>query len=190
MKKVESTIDPFDPASLRIDRTAVPELGVKTLLLNVPVRRPKKQEYFRARPDADFRMAIAILELEEERETYAVTPSIAAELLGEVSIVEIRVCITLAGTLLLWPVPLPTSDGPENSWNKSKRAAAEHAEIKWIRMTSDRGAGAYKVIVAEAAHPDPVWPDTSFGELLRIAFDNGRLIDTLDHPVIKRLRGS
>ena len=36
--------------------------------------------------------------------------------------------------------------------------------------------------------PDPEWPTLSFQELLRIAFRD-RLIDRLDHPVIKRLRG-
>ena len=36
--------------------------------------------------------------------------------------------------------------------------------------------------------PDPVWPDKSLPELAEIAFKKtGRLIDTLDHSVIKYL---
>ena len=42
---------------------------------------------------------------------------------------------------------------------------------------------------AQLAATDPVWPDKSLGELLTIAFNNGRLIDSLDHPVIQRLLG-
>jgi hypothetical protein len=36
---------------------------------------------------------------------------------------------------------------------------------------------------------EPVWPTATFKELLRIAFGNGRLIDSLEHPVIQRLLG-
>jgi len=35
---------------------------------------------------------------------------------------------------------------------------------------------------------DPVWPELSFQDLLRIAYRD-RMITTLDHPVVKRLRG-
>jgi hypothetical protein len=33
-----------------------------------------------------------------------------------------------------------------------------------------------------------VWPDLQVGEVLRIAFQRF-LIDTLDHPLLKKLRG-
>jgi hypothetical protein len=36
--------------------------------------------------------------------------------------------------------------------------------------------------------PPPTWPELSFGELLKIAFKS-RYIDTLDHPVLLKLRG-
>jgi hypothetical protein len=35
---------------------------------------------------------------------------------------------------------------------------------------------------------EPEWPEVPFGELLRIAFRD-RLIESLDHPVLRRLRG-
>jgi hypothetical protein len=35
---------------------------------------------------------------------------------------------------------------------------------------------------------DPDWPEHSFSDLLRIAFAE-HLIDRVEHPVIKRLRG-
>ena len=41
---------------------------------------------------------------------------------------------------------------------------------------------------AESAIPDPIWPDLSFEKIYRIAFKD-RLINSADHPVIKRLRG-
>jgi hypothetical protein len=50
------------------------------------------------------------------------------------------------------------------------------------------GLGAYEMFEAAATIPDPVWPELSFQEMLRIGFRD-RLVDRLDHPVIKRLRG-
>jgi hypothetical protein len=37
--------------------------------------------------------------------------------------------------------------------------------------------------------PEPEWPETSFEELMQIAF-RGRIINSLDHPVIRQLLGS
>jgi hypothetical protein len=84
--------DPFDPKSLRIDPANDPGSGVKKLLLHVPVRKPHRQEFFRCRRDPDYRVPMAILELKEEREFYAVTPAVAADLAGEVRSVEMRIC--------------------------------------------------------------------------------------------------
>jgi hypothetical protein len=36
--------------------------------------------------------------------------------------------------------------------------------------------------------PDPEWPQLGFWELIKIAFRD-HLVDRIDHPVIKRLRG-
>ena len=183
------TVDPFDPASLRIDPANEMERGVKKPLLHIPVRKPNRQEYFRTRADADYRVPMAILELKEEREVYAVIPAVAAALPEETRAVELRVCISRAGNIFLWPVPLPTVDGRENAWHTTARAAAELGEKSWVRMVPNMGAGCYDVWAASSAISDPVWPKETLSDLLRIAFGNGRLIETIDHPVIQRLRG-
>jgi hypothetical protein len=48
--------------------------------------------------------------------------------------------------------------------------------------------GAYEITVAESVIADPVWPELSYQELVRIAYRD-RMITSLDHPVVKRLRG-
>jgi len=60
---------------------------------------------------------------------------------------------------------------------------------RWIRLKANMALGAYEIFEASGTIPDPVWPDLSFQELLRIGFRD-RLVDRIDHPVIKRLRGS
>ena len=49
-------------------------------------------------------------------------------------------------------------------------------------------AGTYDVLEAAGQFPEPVWPEVSLQQLLEIAF-KGRVIDTMDHPVLRRLRG-
>jgi hypothetical protein len=189
MKNETGKIDPFDPASLRAEPSKGADLGVKKALLYVPVRKPSRQEFVRVRAETEFRMPINILELKEERETYAVMPAVAAVLPSETRIVELRVCISRTGTLFLWPVPLPTPDGRENAWHKTARDAAGIAEEQWVRIVANMGAGCYDVHTAPLELPEPDWPDVDFPDLLRKAFGAGRMINTLDHAVIQRLQG-
>jgi hypothetical protein len=132
---------------------------------------------------------MAILELKEERETYGVTPEMASQLGSDVRPVMMLTSINRMGQVFLWPLPLPAEDGRVNSWHQSARAAAEEAEKHWVRMASNMGAGAYDIWKAPDGVPDPEWPKHSFSDLLRLAFGKGRLIDCVDHPVVKRLRG-
>jgi hypothetical protein len=57
----------------------------------------------------------------------------------------------------------------------------------WVRVTPVRSLGAYDCRYSEHAL-DPIWPELSMGALLRIAFKD-RHIATLDHPVLRQLRG-
>lgn len=184
-----SVPNPFEPAALRIDPVNDIELGAKKLIVSVSVRKPSPQEFFRTHPGVDFRMTVAIIEVKETREIYLVTPRISRELAAEIRLVELRVCMSRAGTIFIWAVPLPSSDGRENAWHTSCRAAATTAEKLWVRMSANMSAGSYDVRVAPASLPDPIWGDIEFSELLRLAFGNGKLIDSLEHSVIRSLQG-
>jgi hypothetical protein len=140
--------DPFDPASLRIDLNANIDLGVKKPIIHVPVGKAGKQEYFRIHPSQEYRIPMAILELKEQREVYAVSPAVATALPGETRIVELRTCITRSGNVFLWPVPLPSADGRELPWHTTAREAAERAETNWVRMVANMSAGHYDIWVA------------------------------------------
>ena len=181
--------DPFNPQALRLDTAMGAALGVKKALVHVSVRKPSRQEYFRTHPGTEYRVNMAILELKEERETYVVTPEVAAEFPGEVRVVELRVCITRTGTRFLWPVPLPAPDGRENAWHKTARDAADMAEKSWVRVAANMGAGCYDVFEAPQELSEPDWPEHDLSELLRVGFGLNRLINAVDHPVLNRLRG-
>ena len=59
----------------------------------------------------------------------------------------------------------------------------------WVRMSANMSAGAYDVFEAAGSLNEPEWPDVGFKELMEIAFPLERRIDSLDHDVVKRLRG-
>jgi len=183
-----SRSDPFDLASLRLDQSFVESAGVKKLLTTIPVRKPNPQDFIRVHPDSEYRAALAIIELKEDREIYLVPPAIARELPGEFTMATIYAAINRQGVVFLWPVRLPATDGRVLEWHRSAAEAAELAMRRWVRVKANMSLGAYEIFEASSTIPDPQWPEVSFQELLRIGF-RGRLIDHLDHAVVKRLRG-
>ncbi len=181
--------NPFDPASLRISDAIATGGGAEKLLLVLNVQKPSRQAFVRVSHDPELRIRMALLELKEERETYAVTPAVAEAVPGEVKFCELRLAVTQQGTPFLWPVPLPPSDRADNTWSMTARTAAERAETAWVRMTANMSAQSYDVHIAQSSAAEPIWPKKTLAELLQLAFGNGRLIDSLDHPVIQRLLG-
>jgi hypothetical protein len=185
----KTPFDPFDPAALRLDQTFCEGTAVKKLLTTVPVRKPNRQDFVRVHADPTYRLSpAAIIELKEEREWYLVAPPMVPDLTGEVIFVSLYTAVTRQGVTHIWPVRLPTPDGRQSTWHTSAQTAAELAMSRWMRVTANMALGAYEVFEASAAIPDPEWPEATFHELLRIAFQ-GRLIDRLDHPVVLKLKG-
>jgi hypothetical protein len=181
--------DPFDPAKLRLNTTADEALGIEKPILHVPVMRPPNQMFFRVHPGPEMRLDTRVIILDAERETYLVTPAIAARIPGETRPVRLLTCIPrIGGSVFFWTLKLPQDDVRENSWSFSARKAAEVAEKRWTRVQSNMTLKAYDITTTDY-FPDPVWPEVTLRELLRIAFGDGRLIDHEDHPVIRQLRG-
>jgi hypothetical protein len=180
--------DPFDPENLRLDQSFVESAGVKKLLTTVPVRKPKPQDFVRVHTGADYRGDFAVIELEEDREVFLLTPNTATDLQNEFRLKTLFTAINRQGVVFLWPVPIAAADARTLEWHRSAREGAETAMRKWVRVQANMSLGAYEMFEAAGSIPDPAWPGESFRELLRVAFRD-RLIDRLDHPVVKRLRG-
>ena len=185
----DNTPNPFDPAALRLDQSYADTVGVKKLLTTVPVRRPNRQDFVRVHPAPEYRLTpAAIIEVKEDREVYLVTPDMAQALPGEFATVTLFTTINRQGTLHLWPVKLPNPVGRHNEWHRSAAEGAERAMKKWVRVTASMSLGAYEIFEASGDLPDPVWPDFSFQEILKIAFRD-RIVDRDDHALVQRLQG-
>ena len=188
--KKSTAPDPFDPAALRLDQSFAETVGVRKLLTTVPVRKPNRQDFVRVHPDPAYRLTpAAIIELKEDREVYLVTPDMAVELPSEFAPATLFTVVNRQGVLHLWPVKLPGADGKHNEWHRSAAEAAELAMQRWVRVTANMALGAYEIFEATGDLPEPAWPDLSFPGILRIAFRD-RIIDSLDHAVVQRLRGA
>ena len=54
---------------------------------------------------------------------------------------------------------------------------------------SQHEGGRLEVAIATALWPEPEWPEQTFEELFHLAF-RGQVIDSIDHPVIRQLKGA
>jgi hypothetical protein len=142
----------------------------------------------RVHPGEDYRLVTAVVEDDEDRETYLVAPHLRGDLGAEVLLVTLFTAITRQGVLFLWPCKVPGDAGRKNHWHESALSAAEYSMKRWVRVAADMSLGAYQMFAAAGDVPEPEWPDRSFHEILKIAFRD-RYIESIDHPVVKRLRG-
>ena len=177
-----------DLKSLRLPANYGATLGVKKLLTNVPVGKPKKPQFFRTHVSDEMTFPAMILEIKEARESYVVVPDIAQEISELVRPVQLHAAIDRQNNVFLIPVPLPGEDGTRNPWHESLAQAVEHAKLKWIRIAANMHAGGYDVYEAEGALPDPEWPSHDIDALIQVAFRD-KIITGLDHPVVQSLLG-
>ena len=190
VNSADAALDPFDPSRLRLSQDFAASLGVKKVLLTVPVRKPAKEWWIQVHPDPAYRIQTAVLELKEDREVYLVDPSLWPELATESTFGPraLFTSITRQNVLFVWPIRLPGADGKIDNWNRSALEAAALAAGKWLRVQANMHLGAYEVQEAIANIAPPQWPEATFADLLRVAFKDRHITD-LDHPVLRRLRG-
>ena len=178
----------FDITKLRLTQDFSSQIGVKKLLLTIPVRKPNRQEFVRVHKGENYQLQTAILEMKEDRESFLVAPSLWNELPGEIVPKVILTAINRQGMLFLWPIRLPGPDGRSDTWNQSALEAANIAENKWVRVAANMSLGAYDIYDAGSELAGPEWPELEFQKIIEIAFKD-RMITSMNHPAIKRLRG-
>jgi len=129
-----------------------------------------------------------LLEQKESRESYLVVHTVAQEISELVRPVQLHAAIDRQNNIFLIPVPLPGESGTRNPWHESLAQAVEHAKMKWIRITANMHIGGYDIYEAEGVLPEPEWPEHDIEALGDVAF-RGKIISSLDHPVVQSLLG-
>ena len=177
-----------DLQALRLPANYGATLGVKKLLTTVSVGRPKKHQFFRAHPDDNMTFAAMFLEQKETRESFVVQPDVAQQISELVRPVMLHAAIDRQNNVFLIPVPLPGEAGTRNPWHESLAQAVERSKPKWLRITANMHTGGYDVYEADGVLPEPEWPAHGMEALIEVAF-RGKIIKSLDHPVVQSLLG-
>lgn len=182
--------NPFDPASFRLDQSLAEGFGVKRVLTRVPIQKPGKQDWIRVNPDPTYRLEpVAIITMQDTRETYLVTPELVPELIEELTLVSLVTAITRAGDLFLWPLRIPDPNGGLGvSWHRSAMKCAESATQKWVRVVPKMSLGGYEAIEAPGKIPEPAWLFPR-DKILEVAFGEHNVIRDINHDILRKLRG-
>lgn len=177
-----------DIEALRIPASYGATLGVKKILTNVPVGKPKKTQFFRVHPNSNMSFDVLLLDDKDNRDYYILNQEVAQVISNLVRPTTLRAAIDRNDNVFLIPVPLPGEDGNRNQWHQSLAQNLQHAESNWIRMTANMYVGGYDIYQAESKLEEPEWPDADIAKLIEVAF-RGKIITTLDHPVVQSLLG-
>lgn len=159
------------------------------IITTILVDKPDKRDFVRFHSGPDYRFSGAMMIDGGEDGWHLVTRSVAQALLDDIVVVTLHLGMTQAGRVFITPVQMPGSDGRRNPWHESRARAVAVAETRWVRIIADMNFGGYRVRDANGHLAEPIWPKESFSDLLKLAF-RGRVINTLDHPVVRKLQGS
>jgi hypothetical protein len=165
-------------------------VGTKELVVKIPVRKPTRQEWIRTRLDEKMTLVTNIYEDKDTRETHFIAPNMvgAMQALGEATPAKLVPAVTRQGVALLIPAKLPTEGTSMTVWHDTIHAAIERAETSWVRISADMALGGYRIFEAMGNLGEPKFPEMSLNEMLEIGF-KGRIIDSEDHPIFKKLVG-
>jgi hypothetical protein len=131
-----------------------------------------------------------VLELREEREQFLVLPHLWSALLNEACFKarSFHLAMNSQGLPFLWSVRRQADETREaDRWMRPALEAIRLAREKWTRIAWSEQIRTHVVAVCDLAL-EPEWPTLSMRDLLEVAFKN-YLVTSLDHPVLKRLRG-
>jgi hypothetical protein len=152
-------------------------------MASLPVDKPSKTQFFRIHPTLYADVNVLKVEGINGTERYAVVPSMVKSLDG-VSLCTLFFGVHRDGSYFLWPVNATSPDG----YSRSARQIAVAAMKQWCRLVSNRAASVYINRVAPHCTDTPVWPeDKTFTDLLVLAFADGHIIDSPDHPIVKEM---
>jgi hypothetical protein len=187
-RAAERQPDVFDNLeNIRMDPSQEQAATRKTVL-RIQVRKPKAQEFIRAHPTLELTLH-GLIDEENRDDHYIVSPSsglleILAPFIRPVQAVP---CLNRQGTYFLWPLKLPGERS--NPWTETARMAMEAARIGWVQVRSNLDNGSYEIVEPIDALPDPIWPELTMSEYLRLGYGRHKFIDSADHPMVLRLLG-
>jgi hypothetical protein len=180
---------PLNLEDFRINQDFAAHLQVRKTVVTVPVQKPDRQTWVYIHPAPTFRMSVGVLEDRENRRTYVVTSQILPEVIGDLIPKMLVAYATKQNTIALWPIRLPDESGRLDTYNESALTIVSEHAGRWVRILANQQNRAYDVLESPLVElPSPQWPTGGFEFLFTTAF-RGKIIDSIDHPYLKALRG-
>ena len=187
-REEELAQDAFSDLKALDEMTRTDAIPTRPQLVSVRVGRPPKDTFVRCHPSHV--ITLYLYKEEETGESYMLPPNLA-EVAQQDQVFkkrDLRLAVTIQGAVFLWETAMRGEETNANQWILSAWNAQGIAQDKWIRVVSNRQNASYDVKVSESDLGDPVYPEEQFDEILWVAFRN-KVIETLDHPILKKLRG-
>ena len=184
-----ASLDPFDPARLRVRCDGGALGGYQKLPTSIQARKPSREWFIRTSPDPDQWIVVKTLLLKhsENSDLYLVDPEIAPYLEEEPTFGKHQLALSMnrAGVLFFWYFGAPDDNGDLDRWNRSAAEAADYAREHWIRFAWNKKLNAHETITSRFQE-EPQWTKVPMSKLLKLAF-TGKYIDSLNHPVLRQL---
>ncbi len=173
-------------AALAVPSTIMTRGDTTRNILAVPVRKPGRGEFVQCHAEWRSPPIACIKERNPVEEVFAVDPKIVNHVKDEVTFHIMVPMISTAGAVFIWPIRV--SERANDTWSRSAMDAADDARGQWRRIyAADRCYETVKPVSDSLT--DPAWPASlSWDEMFDLAFRE-HYIDSVDHPVLRRLRG-
>jgi hypothetical protein len=183
--------DDADEAEFRAIRKDIPGVkgaGGKGIVTISVGKIPTKNEFFRTHADWNPITPIVDHEVGIEKQFFAVTPDMVANLAAigiTVSDFLLYLTVTSRGSVRIIPVRQETDELKQDEYSRTKEIGLVRGRAEWVRLFHDQENRSYQVFPAPADRfGEPQWPDLKPGKIFRLAFrDKGRLIDSTEHPL-------
>lgn len=159
----------------------------RRVITSVQLRKPKNGEFVRRNPHEEG-FVTELLDLGSDG-LYFVEPRIAAQAQLQLKSFTLHPVVNRDGVFFFWVTRNSAAGATPNSWNDSAETCVELSKTCWVRVSSNRDTKSYDCHEAHSSElPGPVWPSESIPQLLELAIAP-RLIEDLEHPLVRRLMG-
>jgi len=188
----------FDLNKFKAKQTAT-VANVETLQSPLPVHNmAAAKDFVRLHPDEQNYWSDELCFMDvpikgQKRNTlHLIVEHLALQFLESGEILRFRLALASKPNDVFFLCEVPTQN-LDNIWNITNVEGCEKAKTLWTKVTSRKSEGAEGYKITCARDPDsfsnPNWPTQSLGELIERAF-TGRMIETEDHPALRRKIGA
>ena len=175
-------------SALRLPDNYSTHIGGEKLPLKPIFGKFSKHRFARVHPDKEYQFPCLTVDDKDLGETYIVTPNMQAYLGSHAVPKILRLSVDTTGLPKIIAQPVVDQNGRANVWHTSLVRGILSAEVSWVRLEANMGAGQYTVIISKDDLGDPQWPAQTMDELVQEVFSNNIIADE-NHPYIRQIQG-